>query len=273
MKPCDCTARDLGQEQRPGVASKLRSVDELNRPAEESLLQVGSKRLLRPRVVELEDRIKVVVAEAADETGDVRRDADGAHLVFAGVVSRGAAGARPAAAPMVARAVAKATWLAGLRESIEYRWQERGAPPVKRCAACGGAPAFLDHSAEATHRDPNELVLSTPRGHFARVRAVLVEAPSNASVLPIHLTIAHAIDESGDVVRGAGGEHRIVDCGVHTINLDCTEHDVITGRPTRSLSATVADLVLTECLTRLEAAIVARAAYERVPFLKQKETP
>lgn len=267
MKPCTCTARVLGQ--RPGVASKLRKVDELDRAATESLLQVSCNRLLRPRVIVLEDRVKVTVAEAADESADVRRDADGAHLVYAGVVARVAGGVTPDPTATLARAVTRATWLAGLRESIEFRWQDRGASAATACPACAGAPAFVDHSADATHCEDNELVLRTPRGHFARVRAVLLEAPSNAGVLPLHLTVAHAKDESGDVVEGAAGEHRIVDCGVHTLNLDRTEFDWATGRPQASLSAVVADLVLTEGLTRLEATIVARSAYERVPFLKR----
>ncbi len=265
MKICSCATVDASTAQ----TSKLRKQDELGRPAEESLVRGPGRRLLRPRVVILGDRVKVTVAEAADLSGDVRVDGQGAPLIYPGTVARLGEAARERAEPVLARATARAGWVAGLREAVEHRWEGRGSAPSARCETCGGEPHFLDCSAGAAKRGGNELVLRTPRGFYARVRATLLKSPARAGILPVHLTVAHAVDASGDVVRGEDGDHRIVDCGVHTLNLDRLEVDWQTGRPRSSLSAVLADLILTEGLTRLEGAILSRSVYERVPFLRE----
>lgn len=265
MSACTCTPKELPIG--GPVGAKLRRVDELGREAVESLHLVSGRRLLRPRVVQVDDRVKVTVAEAADSSGDVALDADGARLIYPGAV--GGQGAEIA----VARALQRAAWAAGIREAVEHRWQGKGAAPGATCAACRGELPYRDLSADATHCEDNELVLRTPRGYYARVRAVLVETAEGATALPFHLTVAHAVDESGDVVVGEGGSHRIVDCGVRSIHVDQADVDWATGRPQSSLSAVLADIVLTEVLTRLEGAILSRAAYEKVAFLRRPPAP
>ncbi len=265
MRPCTCTTKELNGA---GVGSKLRTVDELGRPIVESIRWTGGARLFRARVTQIEDRVKVTVAECADTTGDVALDADGARLIYPGTVGR--QGAEVA----VARALQRATWAAALREVVEHRWQGRGEGPSATCSTCGGEVPFRDHSGGASKRLENELLVRTPRGYLARVRAVLLEPKKpGASALPFHLTVAQAADETGDVVETDGGQHLIVDCGVHSLHVDQVEVDWATGRPQRSLSAVLADLVLTEVLPRLEGAILCRAAYDKVAFLRRPPPP
>lgn len=261
MIVCTCTPTTL-----PGGA-KLRTVDELGRPIVESLHRVSGGRVLRARATTVEDRVKVTVSECADASGDVAVDADGARLIYPGTVGR--QGAEVA----VPRALQRATWAAAIRAVLERRWQDRGPEPSPTCSTCGNEVPFRDHSPGASHREPNEVILRTPRGFFARVRAVLLETGPDATSLPIHLTVAHAIDASGDVVKGEGGAHRIVDCGVHNLHVDQAEVDWATGKPTLALNAALADMIVTEVLPRLEGAILARTAYEKVAFLRRPPPP
>lgn len=277
MDLCSCPPLKLAG------ATKLRTIDERGRPITEHLVRAHGGRLLRARTALFEEqgrrRLKFTISEASDVAGDVRRGTDGGNLIFpGGVVGIGDQDLETATARLLERELGRAAWSAGLREALDYSLSGQGSPASSSCSTCGLPTAFADHSAEATHRDSNDVVVRTPRGLVARVRIRRVDAGVIAGTggsgwVHLHLTVAHAIDATGDVTKEVDGSHRIVDCGVHSFSAEWLEVDWQTGRPRNSLSAFLADRILVDGITRLEGAVAARRAFDRAPFLQSGPIP